>query len=102
MSPLLKTLYRCAQNYYLNTATLRDLACLIATSEGEPTIGELANYLASPLPGVSKTVDRLVHKNLVERVQMPSDRRKVFLRLTPRGTQLVNFITLKDSTNVAI
>jgi MarR family 2-MHQ and catechol resistance regulon transcriptional repressor len=40
-------------------------------------------------PGVTRLVDRLERKGLVERKPCPTDRRRVFCRITPKGLELL-------------
>lgn len=57
-----------------------------ASSEGGPfTIAHLARQLLIRHNSAVELVDRLVKEDLLARVPSPGDRRKVELRLTPRG-----------------
>ncbi len=51
------------------------------------SVKELANVLRLDKSGVSRTVEELVLKNLVERRPSVSDRRYVVLSLTPAGIE---------------
>ena len=44
---------------------------------------------AKLVPGISRRIDRLVKAGLMERLQSPTDRRVVLIRLTQRGYDLV-------------
>lgn len=56
---------------------------------GELTVGALAERQGRKLPAASVLADNLVHAGLVERSEDPDDRRRVQLRLTPRGEEIV-------------
>jgi len=50
------------------------------------TMTELADYALLPAPTATKLIDRLVADNLVYRHPDPTDRRRVLVYLTDRGT----------------
>ncbi len=52
------------------------------------TIGDLAEIMRVRTPTISRMVDSLVERGQVARHADPSDRRKVWLRLTPAGREL--------------
>lgn len=52
------------------------------------TIGELADKLGISRPAATQGIDRLVGRGLVRRIGDADDRRRVQLRLTPRGEAL--------------
>jgi DNA-binding MarR family transcriptional regulator len=56
---------------------------------GALTVGALADRQGTKLPAASVLADNLVHAGLVERSDDPEDRRRVQLRLTPRGEEIV-------------
>lgn len=68
---------------------LRALALILdsARSGDVLTIGALGKRLGMNQPTVTAIVDRLVDRELVERLPVPGDRRKVGLTLTERGRQ---------------
>ena len=68
----------------INMGQLRKLGILPA---GARTLGELANLHHVTPSTMSRTVDVLVRKTLVERRSAPTARRQVFLSLTPAGTE---------------
>lgn len=49
----------------------------------------LAEHLGMTAPGASGMVDRLVRTGLVDRITDPDERRRIQLRLTPDGIELV-------------
>ena len=52
-------------------------------------MSDVAEGLGISFPAATKTVDRLVRKELASRAEDPHDRRVVRIRLTDRGKQLV-------------
>jgi DNA-binding MarR family transcriptional regulator len=57
-------------------------------SEKEPaTLNEVAKAIGRGAPAVSRSVDALVRAGLVERTQDPDNRRRLALRLTPKGRE---------------
>ncbi|QFP76864.1 MarR family winged helix-turn-helix transcriptional regulator [Deinococcus sp. AJ005] len=54
------------------------------------TLGELAALMAITPPAVTKRVDVLTERELVERLPHPSDRRAIRARLTATGFELVD------------
>jgi MarR family transcriptional regulator, 2-MHQ and catechol-resistance regulon repressor len=57
-------------------------------TQGQLTLNELAEAMYITPSTASRTVDELVHKELVARRQDPADRRAVRLSLTPQGEAL--------------
>lgn len=61
---------------------------LMAIGEAEPaTLNEVAKGVGRGAPAVSRAVDALVRAGLVERTQDPGNRRRLALRLTPKGRE---------------
>src|SRR3954453_10574034 len=58
---------------------------LSEASEGSLRMGELADRMLLSRSGLTRLVDRLAARGLVERPSCPSDRRGTFARLTPEG-----------------
>lgn len=54
----------------------------------EANMGQIADYLQSPLNTATGVVNRLVKKELIERYRKESDRRIVLLKLTPNALDL--------------
>jgi DNA-binding MarR family transcriptional regulator len=52
-------------------------------------LSELSEHLGVARPTASLIVDRLVQRRLVLRTDNPRERRRVLLRLTPEGTELL-------------
>jgi MarR family transcriptional regulator, organic hydroperoxide resistance regulator len=56
---------------------------------GELSVGALAERQGTKLPAASVLADNLVQAGLIERSDDPQDRRRVQLRLTDRGEEIV-------------
>jgi DNA-binding MarR family transcriptional regulator len=52
------------------------------------TMSEIAEFALLPAPSLTRLVDRMVADNLVYRRADPADRRRVLVRITPRGAEL--------------
>lgn len=61
----------------------------ILGQSGALSVGALAERQGTKLPAASVLADNLVHAGLVERSDDPEDRRRVKLRLTARGEEVV-------------
>ena len=59
-----------------------------AGPEGIPTL-TIGERMIEQTPGVTRLVDRLERKGLVARNPCPTDRRRVFCRITPKGLDLL-------------
>lgn len=55
----------------------------------DASLGDLADDLHVASPGLSKMVDALADRGLLERTTAPDDRRRLSLRLTPAGLSLL-------------
>jgi DNA-binding MarR family transcriptional regulator len=63
---------------------------LSAIADSEPaTLNDVAKAIGRGAPAVSRSVDALVRAGLVERTQDPNNRRRLALRLTPQGRELL-------------
>ena len=69
------------------------LAVRGSDAEGGPTIGEVAESLLVRHHTATELVDRTQQLGLVERVRSQRDARRVQLRLSPRGQQVLNELT---------
>lgn len=67
-----------------------------AGSDGLPTL-TIGERMIEQTPGVTRLVDRLERKGMVERVPCPKDRRRVFCKITPKGIDLLR--ELDDPVN---
>lgn len=64
---------------------------LQAIGSKEPaTLGDVAKALGRGAPAVSRSVDALVRSGLVERTQDPNNRRRLALRLTEAGRDVLS------------
>jgi DNA-binding MarR family transcriptional regulator len=59
-----------------------------AGAEGLPTL-EIAQRMIEQTPGITRLIDRLETKALVDRERCPTDRRQVFCRITKEGLRLL-------------
>jgi len=59
-----------------------------AGPEGLPTL-TIGERMIEQTPGVTRLVDRLERKGLVERNPCPKDRRRVFCQITSKGLELL-------------
>ncbi len=64
-------------------------ALRIVASSHEMTLGELSGQLYLHVSTCSGIVDRLEKKNYINRERSKEDRRVVYLRITPLGTEIV-------------
>ncbi len=59
-----------------------------AGAAGLPTL-EIVERMIEKTPGITRLIDRLTAKKLVERYRLDDDRRQVFCRITARGEALL-------------
>jgi DNA-binding MarR family transcriptional regulator len=59
-----------------------------AGRDGLPTL-EIAQRMIEQTPGITRLIDRLETKKLVERQRGHTDRRCVYCHITPQGTELL-------------
>ncbi|MBN1855433.1 MAG: MarR family transcriptional regulator [Dehalococcoidia bacterium] len=67
---------------------------LLLQQEGSMRVSEIAAALGVTQAVVTGVTDRLVHRDLIERVGDPHDRRVVICRLTAEGDQLAQRLSL--------
>ncbi len=65
-----------------------------AGATGLPTL-EVGRRMIEKQPGVTRLIDRLVRKGLVDRLQDPEDRRRMLCTLTSEGLALLTRIDLR-------
>ena len=70
--------------------TMAQLKALFALSTGPETVGALSQKLGIHLSAASHVADRLVQLGIAERYEDSEDRRRTFVRLSDRGSGLVN------------
>jgi DNA-binding MarR family transcriptional regulator len=76
-----------ARHTGLTLPQLISLKAIAESSDDEVTIGSVSSRVSLSSATVSRIVDRLVSKDLVERYRSDADRRKVLLRLTDDGAE---------------
>ena len=72
------------------TIEISQWSTLKRISRSPCTMSELARYKGVGLPTISKSVDMLVRRGLVERWVDKADRRQTLVRLTPAGSKLLS------------
>jgi len=65
--------------------------CFIMAHE-KTTVGDISRGLGISYPAATKTVSRLVEKELVTRKHDPADRRNIFVEITSSGRELASRI----------
>jgi DNA-binding MarR family transcriptional regulator len=75
--------------------TFTQLRILLAIEYGKDQVGKLAQSAHVAQPAMSKIVDHLIGLGLARRAPHPTDRRKIKLSLTPKGTALTGRIRRK-------
>ena len=70
---------------------------LLIEANGRLTMSELASQILLTSGGVTRLIDRMVDSGYVERQSCPTDRRTVYVALTPAGTE-----KLTDTTAVHV
>ncbi len=68
-------------------------------SEGDKTVSELGRILLITKPQMTRIIDQLVEKNIVQRNPDPSDRRVIVLSLTAEGRHFSNELMRKIMEN---
>ena len=63
-------------------------ALLLLGDGASHTMSEIAEYVLVPAPSLTRLIDRMVADNLAYRTADPHDRRRVLVRITPRGQAL--------------
>ena len=73
-----------------------------AAPDGLPTL-EIASRMIETAPGITRLLERLQNKNLVDRERKRDDKRCVVCRITPAGTALVAALDdpVRDATGEA-
>ncbi len=77
------------------------LGTLMRLSGGPCTVSELARHQAVSLPTMSRSVDMLVRRRLLERWIDQGDRRQTLVRLTSEGTRVVTEARRRSEAHVA-
>jgi DNA-binding MarR family transcriptional regulator len=74
---------------YMGVTEAQWLMIMIIAETGPTTVGHLAQQLNLSSPFVTMEIGDLVKKNVVEKRPNETDRRSMFLNLTPRGKDLL-------------
>lgn len=73
----------------LEASTVDEWRALSLLADGRSrAMSELAEFAMVPAPSLTRLVDRMVSDNLVYRKVDPRDRRRVLVRIAPRGEAL--------------
>ena len=75
--------------------TFTQLRILLALEYGKDQVGKLARSAKVAQPAMSKIVDHLIRRGFARRAPHPTDRRRIKLSLTPKGTALTGRVRLK-------
>ena len=59
-----------------------------AGKDGLPTL-QIAERMVEGTPGITRLIDRLIKKGLVERIRCPHDRRQILCSITKAGLQCI-------------
>lgn len=70
-------------------ATLPHLGVLVTLAHGPCILSDLANQHIVSRPTMSNTVSTMVERGWIQRTPDASDRRKIWVSLTPAGVQLL-------------
>jgi DNA-binding MarR family transcriptional regulator len=88
-SLLLQAVGRDLKPHRLTPAQYNTLRILRGAAPVALTCGEIGERLVSPGPDVTRLLDRLAARGLVERLRDAADRRVVRARITARGRELL-------------
>jgi DNA-binding MarR family transcriptional regulator len=80
--------------------TLAQVRVLRLLAKQPRSLGQLGADLALAPPSITRLVDRLEERGLIERHRADEDRRKVLASLTPQGRQLVSTIPFLEGTPI--
>ncbi len=73
---------------------------LASLAGGQPLpVGRLAQIVIAPQPTVTRQLDRMVVKGLVERIAHESDRRLALVQITPKGEALADSLVRQARTH---
>ena len=80
--------------------TLPQIRIVYMLARGPARITDISKVNGMALANASSMVERLVGKDLVERVSDPNDRRVTLARLTDKGREVVDSVTRSENTVV--
>jgi len=95
--PLLSKSFKKAIRHKTNHTPGSLFALGILSNHGVLSMSELGCHLAAPKPHVTNMIDKLIADDLVERLDDPTDRRIVKIRITEKGLEEFNAIKLEIS-----
>src|SRR5690606_24744316 len=78
------------ENWPEDVLTMTQLLILRLIHRGPLRMSDIADQIGSSYPAATSMIDRLVEKDLVERVHSTVDRRVVTCQLTPRGVEVLD------------
>ena len=70
--------------------TMAQARALVFLSQGIKRMKDVSVHLRSGMPSATSMVNRLVNKELVQRIKDEADRRVVAIELTPKGEEVVD------------
>jgi DNA-binding MarR family transcriptional regulator len=82
--------------------TLVQVRVLRRLAKQPQSLGQLGGELALAPPSMTRLVDRLEERGLIERERDPDDRRKVVATLTDEGRRLVTAIPFLEGTAIRV
>lgn len=80
------------KSYKLTAQQFNVLRILKGVYPKSKTTGEVKEVMIDKSPDLTRLVDRLIAKNLVERENCPIDRRQVNLKIKTKGIELIEMI----------
>jgi len=80
--------------------TLTQVRALRKLRHEDKPLGQLGAELALAPPSMTRLIDRLEERGLIERTRDEDDRRRVVARLTPAGRRLVTEVPLLEGTAI--
>jgi len=86
--------------WHVAQLTLAQVRALRKLAKQPRSLGQLGAELALAPPSVTRLVDRLEERGLIERRRDDDDRRKVLANLTAEGRRLVGEIPLLEGTPI--
>ena len=86
--------------WHVAQLTLAQVRALRKLAKQPRSLGQLGAELALAPPSVTRLVDRLEERGLIERRRDDDDRRKVLANLTTEGRRLVGEIPLLEGTPI--
>ena len=89
-----KTYYKIEEinlNQVIKCLTTSELHIIEAIGENEITMNELSDKIGITMGTASVAVNKLTEKQFLERSRSNTDRRKVFVKLTPKGEVALNY-----------